>query len=76
MSKYLDNTGLSYFWQKIKSTFVKQEAGKQLSSNDFTDEEKQKLAGLSNDIIITADDGITKYKLGVDDENIFYLEEV
>lgn len=76
MSKYLDNTGLSYFWQKIKNTFVKQEAGKQLSSNDFTDEEKQKLAGLSNDIIITADDGITKYKLGVDDENIFYLEEV
>lgn len=76
MSKYLDNTGLSYFWQKIKNTFVKQEAGKQLSSNDFTDEEKAKLAGLSNDIIITADDGITKYKLGVDDENIFYLEEV
>lgn len=76
MSKYLDNTGLSYFWQKIKNTFVKQEAGKQLSSNDFTDEEKQKLASLSNDIIITADDGITKYKLGVDDENIFYLEEV
>lgn len=76
MSKYLDNTGLSYFWQKIKNTFVKQEAGKQLSSNDFTDEEKQKLAGLSNDIIITADDGITKYKLGVDNEHIVYLEEV
>ena len=76
MSKYLDNTGLSYFWQKIKNTFVKQEVGKQLSSNDFTDEEKQKLASLSNDIIITADDGITKYKLGVDNENIIYLEEV
>ena len=76
MSKYLDNTGLSYFWQKIKSTFVKQEAGKQLSSNDFTDEEKAKLAGLSNDIIITADDGITKYKLGVDNKRIIYLEEV
>ena len=76
MSKYLDNTGLSYFWQKIKSTFVKQEAGKQLSTNDFTDEEKQKLASLSNDIIITADDGITKYKLGIDNEHIVYLEEV
>ena len=76
MSKYLDNTGLSYFWQKIKSTFVKQEVGKQLSSNDFTDEEKQKLASLSNDIIITADDGITKYKLGIDNEHIIYLEEV
>ena len=76
MSKYLDNTGLSYFWQKIKSTFVKQEVGKQLSSNDFTDEEKAKLASLSNDIIITADDGITKYKLGIDNEHIVYLEEV
>ena len=76
MSKYLDNTGLSYFWQKLKGTFVRQEAGKQLSSNDFTDEEKQKLASLSNDIIITADDGITKYKLGVDNKHIVYLEEV
>lgn len=76
MNKYLDNNGLSYFWQKIKNTFVKQEAGKQLSSNDFTDEEKQKLASLSNDIIITADDGITKYKLGVDNQHIVYLEEV
>lgn len=76
MSKYLDNTGLSYFWQKIKSTFVKQEAGKQLSTNDFTNEEKAKLAGLSNDIIITSDDGQTKYKLGIDNQNIVYLEEV
>ena len=76
MSKYLDNTGLSYFWQKIKNTFVKQEAGKQLSSNDFTDEEKQKLANLSTEILITADNGTTKYKLGVDSDNILYLEEV
>lgn len=76
MSKYLDNTGLSYLWQKIKRTFVKQEAGKQLSTNDFTDEEKQKLASLSSDIIITADDGITKYKIGVDKNKILYLEEV
>lgn len=76
MSKYLDNTGLSYLWQKIKSTFVKQEVGKQLSTNDFTNEEKQKLASLSSDIIITADDGITKYKIGVDKNKILYLEEV
>ena len=76
MSKYLDNTGLSYLWQKIKRTFVKQEAGKQLSTNDFTDEEKQKLASLSSDIIITADDGITKYKIGVDKNKILYIEEV
>lgn len=75
MSKYLDNTGLSYFWQKIKSTFVKQEAGKQLSTNDFTNEEKQKLASLSTDIIITAQDG-TKFKLIVDEENFLCIEEV
>jgi len=76
MSEYLDNTGLSYLWQKIKGTYVKQEAGKQLSTNDFTNEEKQKLASLSSDIIITADDGITKYKIGVDKNKILYLEEV
>lgn len=75
MSKYLDNTGLSYFWQKIKSTFVKQEAGKQLSSNDFTDEEKQKLASLSTDIIITAEDG-TKFKLIIDEDNFLCIEEL
>lgn len=35
--KYLDNDGLLYFWTKLKSYFVKQETGKGLSTNDFTD---------------------------------------
>lgn len=74
MSKYLDNTGLSYFWQKLKSTFVKQETGKQLSTNDFTNEEKAKLASLSTDLIITAEDG-TKYKWVIENGQLF-LEEV
>lgn len=75
MSRYLDNTGLSYFWQKLKSTFVKQEAGKQLSTNDFTNEEKAKLASLSTDLIITAEDG-TKFKLIIDEDNFLCIEEV
>ncbi|MBQ0090683.1 MAG: hypothetical protein KBT27_15260 [Prevotellaceae bacterium] len=38
--KYLDNDGLLYFWTKLKSYFVKQEAGKGLSTNDLTNDLK------------------------------------
>ena len=48
MAKYLDNDGVLYLWNKIKSRFVEQASGKGLSSNDFTDTEKTKLAGLQN----------------------------
>lgn len=52
MSKFLDNSGLSYFWGKVKDwatgKFVAKETGKGLSTNDYTTAEKQKLAGLSN----------------------------
>lgn len=46
MSKYLDDNGLLYFWQKIKMTFVQSESGKGLSSNDYTTTEKNKLSGI------------------------------
>lgn len=46
MSKYLDDNGLLYFWQKIKMTFVQSENGKGLSSNDYTTTEKNKLSGI------------------------------
>lgn len=48
MDKFLDLNGLTYFSQKVSDTFVKKESGKGLSSNDFTDADKQKLDGLSN----------------------------
>lgn len=47
-NKFLDSNGLLYLWQKIKNQFVTQESGKGLSTNDYTTEEKSKLAGLSN----------------------------
>lgn len=55
--KYLDNNGLLYFWTKIKtylstelSKKVNVEPGKGLSTNDLTEELKQKIlnAGTSN----------------------------
>jgi hypothetical protein len=46
MAKYLDNTGLSYFWGKLKGYFVAQEVGKGLSTNDFTDAYETKLEGI------------------------------
>ena len=46
MLKFFDLSNLSYFWGKIKETFVMKEAGKGLSTNDFTNDEKSKLAGI------------------------------
>lgn len=60
MAKYLDSTGLTHFWAKIKNyvatyitnlnlggTYVAKEDGKGLSTNDYTTEEKTKLAGIA-----------------------------
>lgn len=51
MSKYLDTNGLLYVWSKVKGLLsgkVDKAEGKGLSANDFTTEEKQKLASLSH----------------------------
>lgn len=44
--KYLDENGLLYYHQKAKATFVAQESGKGLSTNDYTTAEKNKLSGI------------------------------
>lgn len=46
MAKFLNDTGLSYFWGKLKGYFVAQEVGKGLSTNDFTDAYETKLEGI------------------------------
>ena len=46
-NKFLDQNGLLYFWQKIVNKFVAKETGKGLSTNDFTNELKTKLDGIS-----------------------------
>lgn len=55
--KYLDNNGLLYVIQKIKTWLtgkVDKVNGKGLSTNDYTTEEKNKLAGLNNYTLPTA----------------------
>lgn len=44
---------LAMFWEQIQVHFVKREDGKGLSTNDFTTEEKNKLASLENATIDT-----------------------
>lgn len=66
MSKFLDENGLLYLWNKIKgklSEKVDKEDGKGLSSNDFTNEEKQKLDALSIDSLggLTEADADARY---------------
>lgn len=46
-SGFLDKDGLLYLWQKITNKFVLKVDGKNLSTNDFTDEFKTKLAGIA-----------------------------
>lgn len=48
MVKYLDYAGLSYLWLQFKTLFVMKEAGKGLSTNDFTNEYKDTLDNLSD----------------------------
>lgn len=57
MSKFLDSNGLLYLWGKIKALAggkVDKVEGKGLSANDYTSEEKAKLAGLENYTLPTA----------------------
>lgn len=54
VKKYLDSDGLLYVWSKLKGLFVQKENGKGLSSNDFTNEQKNKLDTLQNYSLPTA----------------------
>ena len=47
MAKYLDLEGLKYYHSKTQEEFVAKEAGKGLSTNDYTTAEKSKLAGIA-----------------------------
>lgn len=50
MAKYLDQDGLLYFWQQLKTLFagkVDKETGKGLSTNDFTNADVSKLNGIA-----------------------------
>lgn len=46
-NKYLNDTGLTYFFNKLKTIFQLQESGKGLSTNDYTTAEKTKLSGIA-----------------------------
>jgi len=62
-NKYLDYNGLAYFWEKIKATIankVDKVDGKGLSSNDYTSNEKTKLAGIAEGAQVNVLEGIQK----------------
>lgn len=57
--RYLNPHGVETFWAAIKNRFVQKEAGKGLSSNDYTAAEKTKLSSLpaAADILTDNDKG-------------------
>lgn len=58
MRKYLDHTGLQRLIRWIKDTFVQKESGKVLSSNDYTNEDKEKLGRVKDTTATTSQDGM------------------
>lgn len=56
MKKFLDLAGLQQLIGLIKDKFVQKESGKGLSTNDFTDEEKNKLSSVKAYTNATATD--------------------
>lgn len=61
--KYLDYNGLAYLWEKIKSlasTKQDKETGKGLSSNDYTSDDKAKLANVEVGAQVNVLEGIQK----------------
>lgn len=71
-TKYLDTNGLLYFWQKLKTVLagkVDKEAGKGLSTNDYTSDEKTKLAGIAEGAQVNTITGVkgsseSSYRIG------------
>lgn len=62
-TKYLDYNGLAYLWEKIKSlvsTKQDAESGKGLSTNDYTTDEKTKLANIASGAQVNVLEGIQK----------------
>ncbi len=57
--KYLDLDGLSHFKSKLDTEYVEQVSGKSLSSNDYTDTEKTKLAGIDSGAEVNVIESIT-----------------
>lgn len=69
---YLDKTGLALVWEKIKNALsgkVDKETGKGLSSNDYTSEEKTKLANVASGAQVNVLEGIQKNGTNVEVTN-------
>lgn len=56
MTNFLDFQGLQQLVGLIKEKFVQKESGKSLSTNDYTDEEKQKLSTLKTYNVATSEE--------------------
>ena len=62
-NKYLDSVGVKHLWDKAAQIYVKQEEGKGLSDENYSAEEKEKLAGLEN-IKVASDEQLGGIKIG------------
>ena len=64
-NKYLDSEGVKYLWDKAAGIYVKQEAGKGLSEENYSAAEKDKLAGLENyELPFASGDSLGGIKIG------------
>ena len=61
--KYLNQAGLAYFFARLKEIFVQEEEGKGLSSNDFTDEYKDRVDTLDPADVVMEDDALSEEEI-------------
>ena len=52
--KYLNQAGLAYFYQRLKEVFIIREEGTGLSTNDFTNEYKEKIDSVTPSEYLTS----------------------
>lgn len=65
VNKYLDATDVKHLWDKANEIFLKQQEGKGLSDENFTAEEKEKLAELENyELPAASSDSLGGIKVG------------
>ena len=74
-NQFLGIDGIRYLWDKISNTFVKKNGKKVLSDNNYSDEEKEKLAALKNYELPAADENtLGGVKIGtglsIDEDNV------
>ena len=77
--EFASDVGIARLWQRIKQSFVRKDGDKVLSDNNFSDEEKEKLAGLHNyELPVASEEELGGIRIGaglaIDEDGVVSVE--